>query len=595
MAAISTFDSTKLFLKEILSDISKGYTQLPDFQRGWVWDDERIKSLLSSVSLSFPIGSVMLLYTGNEDVQFKPRLIEGVDIDPQPIPEQLILDGQQRLTALFQALLKSSPVDTQDIRKKPIKRYYYIDIEQSLNPNIDREDCIRSIPEDKIVRNFRGEALEDYSNVELEYKYKLFPLNQILDSYDWRDGYQEYWWDKENGKENIQKLFDFEREIINGFNQYQVPLISMNRQTPKEAVCLVFEKVNTGGVTLTVFELLTATFAVDDFNLRDDWNRIQNRLREHEVLHSIENTDFLQAVALLATRKRKLDALNNGENIEKAPAISCKRKDILRLKLDEYKAHVDQVIEGFEKVAKLLKIQNIFTSRDLPYKTQLVPLAATLAVLGDKADNDGIRNKLFQWYWCGLLGELYGSAVETRFAKDMPELLDWIDGGKKPTTVNEANFDPERLNTLRTRNSAAYKGIYAILMRDGGIDFRTGDPIDIQTYYDDNIDIHHIFPKKWCSDNGISKDDYNSIINKTPLSAKTNRIIGNNVPSVYLEKIQRNAEIDDQRMDQILESHVIDPTILRQDDFYRFFEDRKQAIIERIENAMGKPIAYSIE
>ncbi|HII00834.1 TPA: DUF262 domain-containing protein, partial [Methanosarcinaceae archaeon] len=409
MSAVTTFDSTKSFLKDILKEITVGKIQLPDFQRGWVWDDERIKSLLASVSLSFPIGAVMMLQTGNADVRFKPRLIEGLILDPQPEPKELVLDGQQRLTALYQAILRKEAVETEDIRKKAIKRHYYIDIEKALNPYIDREECIRSIPEDRIVKNFRGEPIEDYSIPEHEFEAGFFPLNQVLDSSNWRMAYQEYWWNREAGKDRIMMFTEFEKEIISRFSEYQVPLIQMNSNTPKEAVCLVFEKVNTGGVSLTVFELLTATFAADNFNLREDWERIRNdHLKNHAVLAGIENTDFLQAVCLLATRARRLKKIEEGEAKEKAPAISCKRKDILKLKLEEYQAHADQVAKGFEKAAKLLDMQNIFTSRDIPYRTQITPLASTLAVLGDKADTDGVKKKIFQWYWCGVLGELYG-------------------------------------------------------------------------------------------------------------------------------------------------------------------------------------------
>lgn len=142
--------------------------------------------------------------------------------------------------------------------------------------------------------------------------------------------------------------------------------------------------------------------------------------------------------------------------------------------------------------------QKIFAARDLPYRTQLTPLAAILAILGDRADNDGVRAKLARWYWCGVFGELYGGAIETRFAKDLPEVLNWIDGEPHPATITDANFARERLFTLQTRNSAAYKGLYALLLQHGGLDFRTGDPIDVQMYFDDKIDIHHIFPQDWC-------------------------------------------------------------------------------------------------
>jgi uncharacterized protein with ParB-like and HNH nuclease domain len=114
MEAMTTFDSTKESLLDLLQSIRQMKTQLPDFQRGWVWDDEHIRSLLASVSLSYPIGTVMLLQTGNEDVRFKPRLVEGVFSDHPPTPDRLILDGQQRLTSLFLALYTGQPVATRN-------------------------------------------------------------------------------------------------------------------------------------------------------------------------------------------------------------------------------------------------------------------------------------------------------------------------------------------------------------------------------------------------------------------------------------------------------------------------------------------------
>ncbi len=246
---------------------------------------------------------------------------------------------------------------------------------------------------------------------------------------------------------------------------------------------------------------------------------------------------------------------------------------------------------GFERAAKLLFSQKLFSSRDLPYRTQLTPLAAILTILGDKAEHDGVRQKLARWYWCGVFGELYGGSIETRFAKDLPEVLSWVDGGPEPATIVDANFAPARLLTLRTRNSAAYKGLYAILMRDGGLDFRSGEPIDVQTYFDDKIDIHHIFPQDWCKGKPIDPRRADSIVNKTPLAARTNRIIGNDPPSKYLARLQKHAGIEEVRMDDILRSHVIEPAHVRADDFDAFFQAREAALLARIENAMGKPIA----
>lgn len=573
-------------MHEMLAEISVAKIQLPDFQRGWIWDDEHVRSLLASISLSYPIGAVMLLEAGGEGIRFKPRLVSGLG-EVDRIPEHLILDGQQRLTALFQSLLSGNAVITRDSRGKAIKRWYYINMAEALDPQVDREDAIFGVPEDRMIRNFRRELQEDYSTPEKEYAAGVFPIHMVFDCADWRFGYNEYW---NHDRDKVRAFDHFEREFVKRFEQYDLPLLTLQKETPKEAVCQVFEKVNTGGVSLTVFELLTASFAADDFSLRDDWEIRRERIRNHKVLRRVQNTDLLLAVTLLATRAKRITSIESGAQPSDAPAISCRRKDVLRLTLDGYRDWSEKITDGFERAARLLHRENIFTARDLPYQTQLIPLSAILALLGDEAEADGVRSKLARWYWCGVFGELYGSAVETRFARDVPEVVAWINGGPEPTTVQDANFIPARLLTLRTRNSAAYKGLYSVLIRDGAEDFRTGDPIDIQKYFDDSIDIHHLFPKSWCVKNNIEATVADSIINKTPISAVTNRIIGAKPPSEYVSIVQRRYGIDDDRMDEILSSHVIDTPSFLADDLKVFWEARQEQLLQRIENAMGKPI-----
>lgn len=591
MSSLTTFDSTKEALLDLMRSIKDGKTQLPDFQRGWIWDDQRIRDLVFSISLSYPIGALMMLQTGNASMRLKPRLVEGVKLGAPPEPERLILDGQQRLTSLFQSLFSDQAVSTRDSRGKEIKRYYYIHMAAALDPKCDREDAIFSIPEDRVMRNFRKEIERDYSSPEKEYETGLFPLAQVFACSEWRSGHNEFWdYDKDK-----LKLFDrFESQVIKRFEQYQIPLILLRKETPKEAICQVFEKVNSGGVPLDVFELLTATYAADDYSLRDDWDERHTRLRKHDALRSLEKTDFLMAATLLATYQRRRLAIDTGVEPEKAPGISCKRKDVLQLTLDEYKGAAERVTQGFERSARLLQAQKIFTAGNVPYRTQLTPLAAIFAVLGDKAESQGVQAKLTQWYWCGVFGELYGGSIETRIAKDLPEVVGWIDGGPQPDTIVDANFAPGRLLSLRTRGSAAYKGLSALLLREGAEDFYTGAPIDVQMYFDDKIDIHHIFPQAWCRQHDIDARRCDCVVNKTPLSAKTNRMVGGNAPSVYLTRVQNKAGITVSGMDDVLQSHVIDPQALRTDDFDAFFQRREQALLRRIEKAMGKPIARNV-
>lgn len=586
----ASFDSTKTPLHDLLTWAESGKLQLPDFQRGWVWDDDRIRSLLASVSVSFPIGAVMLLETGGQHVRFKPRPLSGTADALRGIaPEILILDGQQRLTSLYQALMSTTAAETKDAKGKPIRRWYYVDMKKAINDSDDREEAVLSVPEDKLVKSFGGDIVLDVTTVEREYAADLFPVNRIFKSAEWRQAYNKHW---NYVPEKIQLYDKFEGEVIKRFEQYQLPVIELKKETPKEAVCLVFERVNTGGVALTVFELLTASFAADNFQLRDDWNSREQRMKsQHPVLRNLQSDDFLQAISLLLTQTRRREAIAKGVPTDKAPGISCKRKDILKLEVADWLAWAERVEAGFVRAARFLHGQKIFKARDLPYRTQLVPLAAIFVDLGKEGETEGSRHKVARWYWCGVLGELYGGAIEGRFARDLPEVVGMVrDEIAEPITIQESSFQANRLLTLRTRNSSAYKGLYGLLMRDGGRDFRTGEPIEAQTFFDDKVDIHHIFPEKWCKTANIEAGIYNSVINKTALAARTNRQIGGKAPSKYLPAIEKAAGIKPPRMDEILGSHCITPEHLRADRFWDFYAMRAEALLQRIEAATGKSV-----
>lgn len=584
------FHSTSEMLKSLLDSVKDGRMQLPDFQRGWVWDDERIKKLLVSILKSYPIGSVMLLETGNINVNFKPRLVEGIDLNNPPEPQRLILDGQQRITSLYQALYLDEPVKTCNDRGKEIKRWYYLDINSATDPNSDKDDAIISVPEDKIIKGKGNAVIADYSTIEKECDAGVLPVHYLFKAeklLQWQNQY----FSTDMSQERSLRWSKFMSDAYSAFNNYQLPVITLLNTTPKEAVCQVFENVNTGGMTLNVFELLTASFAADNYSLRDDWeSRYKGSSNEDEqqeelrgfinnpILCVLDNTDFLQTIALLVTYNRKKG--------RPGAAVSCKRRDILNLDVNEYKKWNDEVTKGFYEAAKFLMEQKVFSARDIPYPTQLIPLTAILVELGADAHNQSMREKIARWYWCGVFGELYGAAIETRFAKDLPQVIDWLNGGNEPDTVSEAAFDPNRLLTLRTRNSAAYKGVYILLMKEGCRDFMSGISVDLQTYYNDNIDIHHIFPQNYCRKNNIPRNLFNSIVNKTPLSSKTNRTIGGNAPSSYLNYLEEKENIHTNTLNRNLETHLIDVDAIRSDDFNVFFKKRKETLYRKILEAM---------
>ncbi len=181
---MTTFDSTKASLQDLLKEIKDGKIQLPDFQRGWVWDDDHIRDLLVSISRSFPIGSVMLLEAGGE-VSFQTRPIEGLEdkVPKDKVPEKLILDGQQRLTTLTQALAIFEPVSTTTAKGKKIKRHYYFDIRKAVDAPYALEEAVVAVDENRQIRSNFGRDIDlDLSTRELECTQLHFPCDQTMSS-----------------------------------------------------------------------------------------------------------------------------------------------------------------------------------------------------------------------------------------------------------------------------------------------------------------------------------------------------------------------------------------------------------------------------
>ena len=584
------YESPDYPLSDLMTSVANGKIQLPDFQREWKWDDDRIASLLASISVGHPIGVLMMLEVGGSDVNFAAKPLAGAEKGATGGPERLLLDGQQRMTSLFQALASDHVVQTSDGRKKRLTRWYYLEMGKALADPGDREEAIRSIPEGRVVREDFGRSIVlDISTLGAECRAEMFPLSRVFNSpatNEWMMHYIQL--DNAGMSERVQRWNRFQQEVLANFTSYLVPVIVLTKGTPKEAVCTVFEKVNTGGVPLNVFELLTATFAAENFRLKDDWKARQDELRKRKVNSTLESSDFLQAVALLATRARKLAWTGSDSD---APGVSCKRRDILRLTLEEYRQWADPATEGFDWAATFLAQEGIFVAADVPYRTQLVPLAAIRATLGDEIDNHGTIARIRQWYWSGVLGELYGGAIETRFARDLEQIVDWIKSdGAAPGTVTAGSFNSSRLLTLRTRNSAAYKGLYALVMRNGCLDWQRHKPMSLASFFDYRVDIHHIFPKAWCNKNNVDDARRESIVNKTAISSDTNRYsIGGRAPSDYLPILEQKAGISPGQLDEIVETHAIDASALRADDFDRFFEDRKRQLLKMISAAMAKP------
>lgn len=572
-------------LSDLMRNVALGRIQLPEFQRDWTWDDNRIRGILASLSLGYPMGAIMQLEYGNESVRFKYRAFEGTNISDVK-PESLVLDGQQRLTSIFRAACSKEPVTTKTEKGKSVERFYYLDIKKCLDENEDRVDAIIPVPKDRCLKaNFDRDIVLDLSTREREYEHEMFPINLIFDSNareDWADGYKEY-----HGYQRtfLDRYRAFRVDVIETIAGYKLPVITLGKETPRDAVCKVFENVNTGGVPLTVFELVTASFATYGFDLRKDWENCRNiiwginRDLNSDLMKGVDQTDFLTTITLYTSFF--------------APTMTtCKKKDVLALSYQDYEANKGAIIDGYQMAREFLLSQSVFKKHDLPYTTQLIPLTAICAVVGRSTFNlPETQTVLSRWFWCGIMGEMYGGANETRYANDIEDVVAEIRGEETMNrTVNAAFFSASRLLSLQTRNSAAYKGIMALIYKEDSKDFVRGTTMDVIRSVEDTPDIHHIFPEAYCIRKKYPKEKWNSIVNKTPLLPASNRQIGGDAPSVYSKRIKTKARIDEAKYRSRIESHLIDYSSFIRDDFDTYFILRAKALLRIIESAMGKKV-----
>ena len=331
---------------------------------------------------------------------------------------------------------------------------------------------------------------------------------------------------------------------------------------------------------------MTATFATYDFDLRKDWIECRDKIRSKgetlntDVMEGVDETSFLTAITLYTTYLSD-------------KMTTCKKKDVLALNFEDYKKNRGILLEGYKMARKFLFQQYVFRKRDLPYTTQLIPLSAICAVIGTAKFNLPSTQKILaKWFWCGIMGEMYGGANETRYATDIEDVVAEIKGkDSQNRTINAAYFSVTRLLSLQTRNSAAYKGIMALVYREQCRDFMQGITMDIVKSMDESPDIHHIFPEAYCKKMGLDKTKWNSIVNKTPLLPASNRQIGGDAPSVYSGNIMKKVEIDEVELRFRIESHLVNYDYLIADDFDHYFIARAKAILKVIEAAMGKTIA----
>lgn len=578
------FSTPSYDLTDLIARIKRGDIQLPDFQREYSWDEDRIRALIVTVLRGYPMGALMALDTRNEVMRFRPRPIAGAP-DTGVNPGLLLLDGQQRLTTIYHCFTGTGSVETVDFRDKRINRTFFVDVLTAVEEELLPDEAVFAVDRHGRVRSHFGPDIDgNLHDREVARQHKCIPVADLLSE----AGTKMIFDLVADGDDSLrEKVAAFHSRVMLPLAGYNTPMIRLSRETARAGVGSIFAQANSAGLQMDVFDLLTAVFASEDenFHLARVWEETERELRKHPALDGIDRNAFLSAVSLLVTGERG--------------HAGGQREDILNLTLEEFRAARDTLVVTFREVASFLNQRCMFELDQVPYSAQIVPLAVILARL---ANRRGVLSKqeswdrINQWFWCGVFGELYGSsAVKLRSARDVDEVTEWVAGNSDelPKTIADASFSESRLLSADS-TTGVYHAIYALLMARGAKDWRSGQPFNSNTIAELHPGFYQVFPAQWCAKNGIEEALADSVLNRTPMGKRTEVVTDGYSPGRYLARVQSKSLMEDKEFDAVLSSHDLDVQLLYDADAWGFFRDRRQRFIDIVEHAMGKSVERDV-
>lgn len=555
-------DTNPKALKQLLAEIHGRTTVLPDFQRDFVWEPGATQELIVSIANNYPAGSILRV----RDVKrvFAAREFEGAPSLDGAKHTFLVLDGQQRLTSLYQAFYGVG------------EHRYYLRL-RNLMDGADFEEAILHV---RATRKW-VKAREDFA---LQARELLLPLSVLKGG---AGGFLQWILQVTNPMEADERtrmldvLTRLNENWIKTIDDYHFPVVTLSDTTEPDALCTIFETLNRTGVKLSVFELLTARFWPQDIILRALWEKA---LADHPVIGDFEVDPYyvLQGISL-ASRK----------------APSCKRGDVLNLAAADIAEWWDKVVRGLATGLEILRDDcKVMLPKWLPYQTLLPPLAAVLARIGGPktAKAGAQREKLKRWFWCVVFGQVYENAPNSKSAKDVVEVVAWLEGGEVPESVASFRFDPRMLRDVTPRQRAIYRGAICLILGGSARDFHTQAVITGKLMAEEGIDDHHVFPAAYLEERAVAGARLRDcVLNRTLIDRTTNQMIGARAPSDYLAEIRGTPGFP---LDAVLQSHALptgtDSSLVR-DDFEAFLTWRQERLWKEIQRATGAMVATDQE
>lgn len=588
-------------LNTLLNRLKEGRFVIPDFQREFEWRPWDISELMKSIFLDYYIGS-LLLWKGKKE-NFEALSCEPVyGYKGDGKAEYIVLDGQQRLTAMLYAFLAPDV----PLPNRTRRAFYFIKVNHFIAEEYDE-----AFGYDWYTKHWT----EILDNREAQFASHLFPLFIVgaggWDLPNWVQGYEQFWKNKadqskaagdaDSAKQAMAQAAnarDFGEHLKGITEQYQISYIELDKELAVDKVCDIFTQINSRGIRLDVFDLVNALLKPKGLQLKHMWRDAAPRLEDVETEKM--NVYILQVMSILRQAycsPKYLYFLLPGQEKSVRDPDNTRRKEVLIADIADFEEQWNVAVDALEDAIKVLRHPQEYgavSSTFLPY-VSILPVFASLRShaksLLPQRQLDA-RRKLRHWYWASVFTNRYSGSVESTTARDFLDLKAWFDDdGAEPALVAEfaARFRNLELRKETKRGTSVYNGIFNLLVLQGARDWMTGD---VPQHGD--LDDHHIVPASWGKRN-LKDNLIGTILNRTPLTADTNRhVIGDRLPNAYLpELIKQNGE---NTVRSILESHFISPAglpiLLRDpftpDDYEAFISERQRTIQDAIENLLIK-------
>jgi hypothetical protein len=588
-------------LNTLIGNLVEGEYVIPDFQREFEWQPWDIRELMRSIFLDYYIGS-LLLWKGKEE-NFNALSCEPIyGYSGNGSHQSIVLDGQQRLTAIYYAFLAPDV----PLPNRASRAFYYIKVDEFMAGNYDE-----AFNYDWVTKRW-SRVLQ---NKQLQFEEHIFPLSVIgaggWELYGWVQDYQNHWRKAaaaaagagdgqaadlaDNHASNAE---EFGQHLKGITEQYQISYIELDKEIEIDKVCDIFTQINSRGVRLDVFDLMNALLKPKDLQLKHMWRKASPRLEFVDTPKM--NVYILQVMSILRQAycsPKYLYFLLPGEQKPVRDPDGTRRKEVLVPDVLDFESRWNEAVNALESAIRLLRHPQEFgaISADyLPYVSILPVFAALQAhvkTVDPKLQLDAQR-KIRHWYWASVFTNRYSGSVESTSARDFLDLKAWIENDNAaPALLQEfsARFKSLELRKETKRGTSIYNGIFNLLVLQGARDWITGT---VPQHGD--LDDHHIVPDSWGKAN-LNGGLIHTILNRTPLSGNTNRhVIGDRLPNQYLpEMITQNGE---NSVRAILESHFISPEaqaiLMRSpftvDDFDNFISERQRTLQEAIESLLIK-------